>query len=75
MNQLVDSSLGLLGWCCPRCKLVDIQFYTFFMETRREFTEMHTEFASLFAKFRRSRELFSKYGHLNEFLKSEKLIN
>ena len=46
-DQLVNSSLGL-RWCCPKCMVMGIQFYIFFMETRREFTEIHTEFASLF---------------------------
>ena len=36
---------------------------------------MHTDFASIFAKFRRFAELFSKYGYLNELLESEKFLS
>lgn len=70
-DQLVDADMGL-RWCCLKCRKVDIEFYKFFTSTRHEFSEMHTEFASLYAKFRKFEERFVNFNRLDK-LAEEKM--
>lgn len=69
-DQLMDSAMGL-RWCCLKCRKVDIEFYKFFIGTRNEFSDMHKELASLYAKFRKFEERYNKFGELNKLVESD----
>ncbi|XP_075150875.1 uncharacterized protein LOC142224983 [Haematobia irritans] len=59
-DKIVDRSNGL-RWSCLKCRQLDIDFYKFFIETKRGFSEFNKEFCSLLERFRKFENMFKNF--------------
>lgn len=59
-----------LRWCCSKCKIYDIQFYSFFKNTRSEFESITQDLMVLTDKFNKYRKQFDDTSTLNSWLDS-----
>lgn len=59
-----------LRWCCKKCKIFDIEFYTFFKNTRMEFDKISTDLTLLTEKFHKYKDVFDNASCLEKFLQS-----
>lgn len=66
-NLLEDKGLR---WCCSKCKMYDIEFYTFFKKTRKEFDQINNDLISLTEKFSKYMDVFDNATYVEQFLQS-----
>ena len=59
-----------LRWCCSKCKIYDIQFYSFFKNTRKELEDISQDLLILTEKFKKHKDLFDNPTNLNTWLDS-----
>lgn len=59
-----------LRWCCSKCKVYDIQFYSFFKNTRKELEDISQDLLILTEKFRKHKNVFDNPSNLNTWLDS-----
>lgn len=56
-----------LQWTCPRCRMIGVEFYNFFKNSRGEFDRINNDLVALQAKFSKYGELFTKFHNLDKF--------
>lgn len=57
-------------WCCTKCKVYDIKFFTFIKSTLSEIDDISNDLSLLTDKFKKYRELFDKVSCLNKYIDS-----
>lgn len=59
-----------LHWTCPRCRVIGVEFYNFFKNSRHEFNLINNDLVALQAKISKYGELFTKFENLDKFASS-----